>query len=114
MEGTYALQWRAHMHGFLTIEQIKKIQISEFMFRFNRDLLPKAFSTYFMMVFDIYTHLTRLAKDYRVTFSRTNIRSFSIKTTGSNIWNNLPSHQRDASNIYSFKKLLRTTLLNSN
>src|SRR6218665_3550293 len=31
---------------------------------------------------DIHTHLTRSAKDYRVTLSRTNIRSFSIKTTG--------------------------------
>src|SRR6218665_861649 len=102
------------MHGFLNIEQIKKIEISEFMFRFNQGLLPKAFSTYFMMVSDIHTHLARSAKDYRVTFSRTNIRSFSIKTTGPNIWNDLPSHLRDASNIYSFKKLLRTILLNSN
>ena len=102
-----------HIHGFLNIEQIKKIQISEFMFKFNRGLLPKAFSTYFVMVSDIHAHLTRSAKDYRVTFSRTNIRSFSIKTTGPNIWNDLPSHLRDASNLYSFKKLLRTDPIES-
>src|SRR6218665_1156145 len=89
------------MYGFLNIEQIKKFQISEFMFKFNRGLLPKVFSTYFVMVSDIHTHLTRSAKDYRVTFSRTNIRSFSIKATGPNIWNDLPSHLRDASNLYS-------------
>src|SRR6218665_2930891 len=71
-------------------------------------------STYFVMVSDIHTHLTRWAKDYRVTFSRTNIHCFLIKTTGPNIWNDLPSHLRDASNLYSFKKLLRTTLLNPN
>src|SRR6218665_2272754 len=73
-----------HMHGFLNIEQIKEFQISEFMFRLNLGLLPKAFSTYmyFMMVSYIHTHLTRLAKDYRVTFSRINIRSFSIKQLG--------------------------------
>src|SRR6218665_553760 len=68
-----------HTHGFLNIEQIIKFQISEFMFRFNHGLLPKAFSTYFVMVSDIHTHLTRSAKDYKVTFSRTNIRSFLIK-----------------------------------
>ena len=85
--------------AFLNIEQIKKFQISEFMFKFNWGLLPKAFSTYFMMVSDIHAHLTRLAKDYRVTFSQTNIRSFSIKATGPNIWNNLPSHLHDASNL---------------
>jgi len=73
------------MHGFLNIEQIKKFQIYEFMFKFNQGLLPKAFSTCFVMVSDIHTHLTRSAKDYRVTFSWTNIRSFSIKTTGPNI-----------------------------
>src|SRR6218665_1906269 len=50
-----------HMHGFLNIEQIKKFQISEFMFKFNRGLLPKVFSTYFVMVSDIHTHLTRSA-----------------------------------------------------
>src|SRR6218665_987432 len=102
------------MHGFLNIEQITKFQISEFIFKFNRRLLPKAFSTYFVMFSDIHTHFTRSAKVYRVTFSRTIIRSFSIKPTGPNIWNDLPSHLRDASNPYSFKKLLRTTLLNPN
>jgi len=74
-------------------------------------IIPKTFSTYFVMVSDIYTQLTRTAKDYRVTFSWTNIRSFSIKTTGPNIWNDLPSHLSDAPNLYSIKNLLRTTLL---
>src|SRR6218665_849667 len=80
------------MHGFLNIEQIKKFLISDFVFKFNRGLLPKAFSTYFVMALDIHAYLTRSARDYRVTFSRTNIRSFSIKTTVPNIWNDLPSH----------------------
>ena len=40
------------MHGFLNIEQIKKIQISEFMFKFNRGLLQKAFSTYYVLLRD--------------------------------------------------------------
>jgi len=54
------------MHDFVNMEQIKNYKNFEFMFRFNRGLLPNAFSTYFVMVSDINTHLTTLAKDCRV------------------------------------------------
>ena len=57
-----------------------------------------------------------IVNDYRVDFTRTNTRRFSMKITGPNIWNDLPAdiHVRGASNLYSFKRLLRAYLTNSN
>ena len=79
------------------------------MFRFNWDQLPKAFPNYFEVVAQVHSHFTRRVNDYRVDFTRTNTRRFSMKIAGPNIWNDLPADigLRGASNLYSFKRLLR-------
>ena len=84
------------------------------MFCFNRGQLPKAFSNYFEVVSQVHSHYTRRVNDYRVDFARgTNTHKFSMKITGPNIWNDLPADIRGASNLYSFKRLLRAYLKNS-
>jgi len=83
------------------------------MFRFNWDQLPKAFPNYFEVVAQVHSHFTRRVNDYRVDFTRTNTRRFSTKIAGPNIWNDLPADICGASNLYSFKRLLRAYLTNS-
>src|SRR6218665_4043710 len=100
-------------HSILKIDKIKIYQTSEFMFRFNRGQLPKAFSSYFEMVSQVHSHFTRRVNDYRVDFARMNTRRFFMKIAGPNIWNDLPADIRSASNLYSFKRLLCAYLTNS-
>jgi len=82
------------------------------MFRLNRGQLPKAFSNYFEVASQVHSHFTRRVNDYRVDFACTNTGRFSMKITGPNIWNDLPADIRGASNLYSFKRLLRAYLTN--
>src|SRR6218665_1522869 len=102
-------------HSILKIDRIKIYQTSEFILRFNRGQLPKAFSNYFEVVSEVHSHFTRRVNDYRIDFARTNTRRFSMKIAGPNIWNDLPADiNYGASNLYSFKRLLRAYLTNSN
>src|SRR6218665_653199 len=100
-------------HSILKVDQIKIYQTSEFMFRFNRGQLPKAFPNYFEVVSQVHSHYTRRVNDYKVDFVRTNTRRFSMKITSPNIWNDLPADICGVSNMYSFKRLLRAYLTNS-
>jgi|SRR6218665_423068 len=43
-------------HRILVSEQISKLQISEFLYRFTHNLLPSAFSVYFSNVSDIHSY----------------------------------------------------------
>ena len=68
--------------SILKIDQIKINQTSEFMFRFNRGQLLKAFSNYFEVVSQVHSHFTRRVNGYRIDFARTNTRRFSMKIAG--------------------------------
>jgi Reverse transcriptase (RNA-dependent DNA polymerase)/Endonuclease-reverse transcriptase len=94
----------------LNIEQIKILQVGEFMYRYDHGLLPPAFSDFFHQGTEIHSHFTRNASSYRPVYAHTNTRLFSIKSAGTTIWNKFPSHIRVASNLLLFKKMLRTFL----
>lgn len=65
----------------LHIEQIKKFQISEFMFHFAHSLLWPAFTGYFSSASDLHMHYTRSHGDYHGRFAGTNSRLFSLCET---------------------------------
>ena len=96
----------------LNIEQIKTVQIGEFLYRYEHGLLPLAFRGFFQHGTEIHSYQTRNAKAFRPVFAHTNTRLFSIKSVGTAIWNNLPKDIRDARNLHMFKKMLRLHLIN--
>ena len=93
-------------HNLLNISQIKFIQTSEFMYKYNNSLLPSAFSSYFSPI--LHLSLTRSNSEYRCIYARTNTRKFSIRFQGPVIWNKLPVNIRAATSYVSFKHLIRT------
>lgn len=85
------------------------------MLRFNQgQAYPKAFFNYFEVVTEVHSHFTITANDYRIDFSRANTLIFSMKIAGPYIWNNRSADIPGASNLYSFKKLLRAPITNYN
>jgi len=97
----------------LKICQIKILQIGDFIFRFEHNLLPSSFSGYFTMGSQIHTHNTRNSTAYRSAKARTNIREFSIKSSGPTIWNAIPLETRLSRTTFEFKQRLRAILINS-
>jgi hypothetical protein len=98
----------------LNIFQITDYQIAEFMYRYTFNMLPIAFSKYFKRISDVHSYHTRYKSGrYRVDYSRTNIRKFSIVLMGPRCWNDLPQDLRLTPSLGVFKRLLRAYLLES-
>jgi exonuclease III len=100
--------------GILKFEQIKQLQISEFMHRYTFKRLPDVYVNYFNLASDFHSYNTRNQNTYRSEFARTNSRKFSIKYTGPSVWNGLPHDLRSISSRNSFKKHLKIWLIEQN
>ena len=96
--------------NLLNIEQIKYVQTCELMYRYDNNLLPPAFSSFFAPA--LLTTQTRSNRSYVCNFARTNTRKFSIRYQGPLLWNNLPHLIRTASGLPHFKSLIRAHTMN--
>ena len=95
----------------LKLDQIRTFQIGEFMYRFDRSLLPPIFNNYFQLSSHVHSHFTRYSFSYRRTYARTNTRLFSIKSAGISTWEKIPREIRLSPSIWVFKKKLSTFLI---
>src|ERR1043165_3791584 len=89
--GCRGSKWLSHCSHLqnpkmLKIDQIGILQIGEFMYRFDRNLLPSIYKHYFQRSSQIHPYFTRNSSAYRHTYARTNTRLFSIKSIGVAIW----------------------------
>ena len=65
--------------NLLNLKQLRAVQIGEFIYRFQNNILPSLFQSYFLAGSQIHSHNTRNATTLRSTNARTNSRGFSIK-----------------------------------
>jgi len=96
--------------NLLNIHQIKHLQMGEFMYKYEHNLLPTVFAKYFILGSQIHGHCTRYASTYRPAKARTNTRQFTIKIAGPLLWNSIPLAIRLANNYYEFRRKLRQHL----
>lgn len=74
-------------------------------------MLPMSYVNYFAKASMTHNDHTREASLYRPIKIRTNLRAFSIKALGAQIWNSIPLHIQTAQNRRQFKILLKEFLL---
>ena len=72
--------------------------------------LPHIFEIYFQQNKDVHELNTRQANDFYVPFSRLQVRRFSIKINGSEVWNSFPTYIKKSTSVMDFKKKLRKYL----
>ena len=80
-----------------------------FVFKSLNNLLPEQFCNIFSHNFN-----ARHSLNLRPVYCRRKSCQFSIKLTGSNIWNKFSNDIKIAKSIFIFKKLLKDELLKSN
>ena len=97
--------------NFLQIDQIRIAQTGEFMFRYDRGLLPPVFNKFFRHTSDIHSHMTRTSNLYHKPFAHTNTRLFSVRYVGASTWNEIPQSIRQLPNLCLFKRGLRHFLI---
>ena len=96
--------------GLLNVDQIRRAQIGEFMFRHVHGLLPSIFKNFFSPSTVRHPYQTRHVTPYVPPFAHTNTRLFAIRCTGPRLWNLLPPNIRSQPNVILFKNKLRLFL----
>ena len=85
---------------------IIKLQIGQVMYR----LFPDSFNDMFLLNCDIHSYNTRKKNSFRLSYSRTNVRKFSLRFQGSKIFNSLSSEIQNASSTALFNSKLKSFL----
>ena len=104
---------RAHMeplyfaNKILNVCDISDYIIGTFMYECLNGNIPGIFRNYFQRNAAVHDHNLRNANDLHVPYGRLDIRSFSIKVTGANLWNSLLSFVKNSQSIHVFKKNMR-------
>jgi len=95
----------------LTFHDLNKFQLGEFMYRFEKRLLPESFNAYFVYNSEVHGHNTRGRNQINIEYCRTVAKSFSVKIAGPRLWNSLPINLRNSASISIFKKNYKKMLL---
>ena len=95
----------------LKLEDIRKLQISQFMFSIRNSLTPIGFQDMFTLNSQIHRYNTRTSKSFHLPRIRTKPRQFSIKYQGPMIFNSLDSDIKEAYTYPSFSKKLKSHLI---
>ena len=92
--------------------EINKLQVCDFFYRFEHNLLPNVYRCFFQQGSDVHPYNTRNSRSYRSVQAHSNSRRFCIRFMGPAIWNSLPLNIKQAPNLHIFKKMLRSYLIN--
>ena len=95
----------------LNVYDINDYIIGSFMYECLYGTIPEIFRNYFQRNADVHDHNLRNANDLYVPYGRLDIRKFSIKIAGANLWNSLPSFVKNSQSIHIFKKNMRHYLV---
>ena len=95
----------------LKVKDIHILQNALFMFRFNTNSLPRSFENMFHLNAEVHSYPTRQATDVHLCNPKTLLAHKSVRHTGPDIWNKLPSELCNIKSIYSFKKAVKNMLI---
>src|SRR6218665_3980391 len=100
-------------NNILPVKQLQLYQTAEFMHRYYIHNLPSAFSGYYTQVAELNPYYLRSDANFRPSFARTNTRKFSIKITGTRIWNRLSLNISTVASLRLFKSKVRSFLMDT-
>ena len=95
----------------LNISDINDYIVGIFMYECLHGNIPDIFRGYFQRNADEHDHNLQNANDLYIPYGRLDIRKFSIKIAGGNLWNSLPSFVKNSQSINIFKKNMRNYLM---
>ena len=91
-----------------TIEQINKIQVSLFMYKYSRHILPQTFANQFIANSKLHSHNTRSSQSLHTPFPKLDLMKRSILYHGPILWNSLTSDIKLAKSISECKVKLKS------
>jgi hypothetical protein len=101
------------LHQIFRLPSIHKNSIGIFMFKSQNGLFPDIFNDFFTKNNELHTYHTRNAANLRAPTIKTQIGSKFIRNTGVSFWNNLENSITSNLKIGSYKKVLKSKIINS-
>ena len=98
--------------NILTLEQMFKLELGKFCFKFHQNVLPYSFNNYFTAISDIHRYNTRNFKNrfyIHKQLKQTGLKTLSFM--GAKFWNTIPNKLKKQKSIYAFSKHLKKHLL---
>ena len=95
----------------LKVEDIHTFQTSIFMYKYNTNLLPLSFQSFFTYNANIHSYPTRRSTDFHLNNPRTLLAHKSIRHHGPDIWNSLPESVKSRTSLHSFKATAKKYVL---
>ena len=95
----------------LTIYDIYKLQLAVLMYQHKVGILPALFSNYFLVNAVIHEHNTRYKHNYRSEVCRINVRYFSVRVKGPQLWNSINTDIRESHSLIAFKSAYKNHLI---
>ena len=102
--------YRAHTeplcitNKILNVTDINTYIIRIFMYDSMDENVPNSFHFFFQINRNIHDYDVCSADDIHVPYGRLDIRRFSIRITGANVWNTLPEYIKSTRSIHLFKR----------
>ena len=98
--------------GIFDIYSLLSFQVGSFMYLYHHEMLPLSFQNLFQTGSQIRNSSTRYTESYRPHACRTNIKKITILYQGPKLWNSLPLSVIRSNNLRTFKRLLKSYLIN--
>ena len=109
-----------HMHTselyktlkLLQIRNMYNVQLAQFVYKHQNNLLPSIFEHYFTTIKAVHNHHTRSYNKLYIPNPINEISKKSIKYMGANVWNSLPKDvHSQTSTLSTFKRKLKSHLI---
>ena len=108
--GSYEMKPVYNELEILQVDDIYRLEVGKFMFKFYNDLLPENFKEYFKFVSGIHHYNTRMSSNmcmYPIKLN-TKFSKNSLKCKGVEVWNDIPLHIKNLNSIKSFCNELKS------
>ena len=86
-------------------------EVSKFMYRNTKKMLPAAFDRYFSQINHCHSTRTKQRSKFTLPLPRTDMGKQSIKYSGVKIWSQVPSHIKAAQSLESFSSQIKDFLI---
>ena len=87
----------------LKIDDLCKLNIGSFMYKFNNEMLPPMFDEMFTTNADNHNYNTRFALNFEFPNNKLEFGNKSISYQGVKIWNSIPSNIKNSKSLNLFK-----------
>ena len=102
-----------HYHKLLTLKDLYNYQLGVFMYKHFQKSLPIDLSNLFQTNSHFHCYSTRSKDNLFQPFTRTQFAHSHVRSSGVSLWNSLNSKIRNAGTLNTFKKQLKSLLLNN-